>query len=49
MLTSVENERIKELAINQGALDYVVKGVNAPQHLDTVLEKHSIVKKLEQA
>jgi DNA-binding NtrC family response regulator len=49
MLTSVENERIKELAINQGALDYVVKGVNAHQHLDAVLEKHLIVKKLEQA
>jgi DNA-binding NtrC family response regulator len=49
MLTSVENERIKELAKNQGALDYVVKGVNAHQQLDAVLEKHLIVKKLEQA
>lgn len=40
MLTSVSNEKIKELAKNKGALDYVVKSQISYQQLDDVLQKH---------
>lgn len=40
MLTSVENDKIVELAKKKGALDYVVKSTNSFDWLDTVLEKH---------
>jgi response regulator of citrate/malate metabolism len=40
MLTSVDNKRIIQLAKEKGALDYVIKGVNGFQDLDTVLKKH---------
>jgi DNA-binding NarL/FixJ family response regulator len=40
MLTSVENPRIIELAQQKGALDYIIKGKDSFQKLDTVLEKH---------
>lgn len=40
MLTSVSNERVKELAKQKGALDYVVKSAVSYQQLDSVLQKH---------
>lgn len=40
MLTSVSNEKIKELAKTKGALDYVVKSQISYQQLDDVLLKH---------
>jgi DNA-binding NarL/FixJ family response regulator len=40
MHTSVDNERIMELAKKKGALDYVVKSRTGFQELDTVLSKH---------
>ena len=44
MMTSVTNERIKELANQKGALDYVVKGAQGFDQLDSVLSKHGFVK-----
>ena len=40
MLTSVSNEKIKELAKQKGAIDYVVKSAVSYQQLDSVLQKH---------
>jgi DNA-binding NarL/FixJ family response regulator len=40
MLTSVSNEKVKELAKQKGALDYVVKSAVSYQQLDSVLQKH---------
>jgi hypothetical protein len=40
MLTSVSNEKIKELARQKGAIDYVVKSTVSYQQLDSVLQKH---------
>ena len=40
MLTSVDNQKIIDLATKKGALDYVVKGVSAFTQLDSVLKKH---------
>jgi response regulator RpfG family c-di-GMP phosphodiesterase len=44
MYTSVDNPRIKDLAKQKGALDYVVKGVTAFKELDSILEKHFSLK-----
>lgn len=40
MLTSVSNEKVKELAKQKGALDYVVKSAVSYTQLDSVLQKH---------
>jgi len=40
MITSVENPRIKELAKQKGALDYIVKGSESFKKLDTIIEEH---------
>jgi DNA-binding NarL/FixJ family response regulator len=40
MLTSVDNNKIMELARKKGALDYVVKSATGFNDLDTVLNKH---------
>jgi len=40
MLTSVDNEKIIDLAKKKGALDYVVKGVASFEKLDSILNKH---------
>ena len=40
MLTSVDNEKIVDLARKKGALDYVVKNAVSFQKLDSILEKH---------
>jgi DNA-binding NarL/FixJ family response regulator len=45
MLTSVENEKIIDLARKKGALDYVVKNSGSFQKLDTILEGHFTVAK----
>ncbi len=45
MYTSVDNERIIELAKKKGALDYVVKNATGFSKLDSVLEKHFSVTK----
>ena len=44
MMTSVDNPRIKDLAKQKGALDYVVKGVMAFKELDAALQKHFSLK-----
>lgn len=44
MLTSVDNEKVIELALKKGALDYVVKNALGFDALDAVLEKHFSVK-----
>mgnify|MGYP003336081798 CR=1 FL=1 len=40
MLTSVENEKIVELARKKGALDYVVKSAGSFEKLDAILKNH---------
>lgn len=40
MLTSVENEKIVDLAKKKGALDYVVKSAGSFDKLDTILKNH---------
>ena len=40
MLTSVENEKIIDLAKKKGALDYVVKSAASFDQLDTLLKKY---------
>ena len=40
MLTSVNNERIKNLAKTKGAFDYVVKGPTSHQQIDDILKPH---------
>jgi len=40
MFTSVENPRIMDLAKQKGALDYIIKGKDSFQKLDSLLEKH---------
>jgi len=40
MLTSVDNQKIIDLAKKKGALDYVVKSAIGFNDLDTVLNKH---------
>jgi len=40
MLTSVENEKIVDLAKKKGALDYVVKNAGSFQKLDSILANH---------
>ena len=45
MLTGVDNEKIKTLAKNKGALDYVVKSPDSYHQLDAVLEKHFSLQK----
>ena len=40
MLTSVDNEKVVELAMKKGALDYVVKNALSYQKLDSILQKH---------
>lgn len=48
MFTSVNNERIMALAKSKGAFEYIVKGPNSHQQLDTILEKHFHSKKQKQ-
>lgn len=48
MLTSVNNERIIDLAKKNGALDYVVKGATGYQQLEAALEKHGLLNKVAQ-
>lgn len=48
MLTSVSNEKIKELAKQKGAIDYVVKSAVSYQQLDSVLQKHFALESQEQ-
>jgi len=43
MLTSVENPRIKELAKQKGALDYIVKGTESFKQLDEIIQWHFTV------
>jgi glutamate dehydrogenase (NAD(P)+) len=40
MLTSVENEKIVDLAKKKGALDYVVKSAGSFDKLDSILKNH---------
>jgi len=40
MLTSVENEKIVDLAKKKGALDYVVKSAGSFEKLDTIIKNH---------
>ena len=40
MLTSIDNERIMELARKKGAMGYVVKGASGYEMLDTILRKN---------
>ena len=40
MLTSVENEKIIDLAKKKGAMDYVVKNSGSFQKLDSILASH---------
>jgi DNA-binding NarL/FixJ family response regulator len=40
MLTSVENEKIIELARKKGALDYIVKSAGSFQKLDSIINDH---------
>ena len=40
MLTSVENEKIIELAKKKGAMDYLVKSAGSFQKLDSILAGH---------
>ncbi|MEO8087911.1 MAG: response regulator [Bacteroidota bacterium] len=40
MLTSVENEKIVELARKKGALDYVVKSAGSFEKLDRIINDH---------
>ena len=40
MLTSVENPRVMELAMQKGALDYIVKGTESFSKLDIIIEEH---------
>lgn len=40
MITSVDNERIIELAKKNGALGYIVKGTKSFKELDAILKKH---------
>lgn len=44
MHTSVDNEKIIELARKKGALDYIVKGRTGFDELDSVLKKHFSLK-----
>ena len=44
MLTSVDNQKIIDLAKSKGALDYVVKGTDAFSTLDAALKKHFTLK-----
>jgi DNA-binding NarL/FixJ family response regulator len=45
MLTSVNNEKIIELAKKKGALDYVIKSATGFKQLDSALEKHFSLQK----
>jgi DNA-binding NarL/FixJ family response regulator len=40
MLTSVENEKIVDLAKKKGALDYIVKSSGSFQKLDSIMEQN---------
>lgn len=44
MFTSVNNEKVIELCKKKGALDFVVKGPEAFDQLDSILKKHFALK-----
>ncbi len=44
MMTGVSNPRIKQLATEKGALDYIIKGPEGYKNLDAALEQHLGVK-----
>jgi DNA-binding NarL/FixJ family response regulator len=43
MLTSVENQKIIDLAKKKGALDYIVKSAGSFQKLDSIIKDHFVV------
>jgi DNA-binding NarL/FixJ family response regulator len=48
MLTSVDNERIVELARKKGAMGYIVKGVSGYEKLDSLMRNNFAIEEAEE-